>query len=284
MSYTPLQLAEAFIQAGELPDALDALDTHLQDHPDDAAALRLRAAVRSQQDDPAPLQAALDDLAALPEREPDDYMLQAKLHNRLGDATAAGAALAAGHAQFPGHERLAEGYLHHLQTQQDFETAQAVLAALPLTSWRWVQWAADLAMQRGDHAAAVKHYGDAIVMIEARYNLDPSAQAAILADERASDAASLTIGGVYARLILARAGAQQAAGLLEAALADYDRAAVLIPDDPAIPYNRGVVAFLQGQPQTALEHCQPALEAAAPQLRDHLLAESPAALRELLTD
>jgi tetratricopeptide (TPR) repeat protein len=284
MSYTPLQLAEAFIQAGELPDALDALDAHLRDHPADAAALRLRAAARSQQTEPALLKAALDDLATLPERTPDDYMLQAKLHNRLGDAVAAGTALAAGHTQFPNHERLAEGYLHHLQVHQEFETAQAVLAALPLTSWRWVQWAADLAMQRGDSAAAVKHYDDAIVMIEARYNFDPSARAAILADEGVSDAASLTIGGVYARLILARAGARQATGMLEAALADYDRAAVLIPDDPAIAYNRGVVAFLQGQPQTARERCQPALDAAAPQLRDHLLAESPAALRELLND
>ena len=43
--YSPIELAEAFIRTGELADALDALNPHLEAQPNDETALRLRAAV-----------------------------------------------------------------------------------------------------------------------------------------------------------------------------------------------------------------------------------------------
>ena len=42
MGYSPLQLAQAFIKTGEIEDALDALNQHLEATPSDDETRRLR--------------------------------------------------------------------------------------------------------------------------------------------------------------------------------------------------------------------------------------------------
>ncbi|NUQ06713.1 MAG: tetratricopeptide repeat protein, partial [Anaerolineae bacterium] len=46
MSYSPLEIAQAALDAGQVDEALDLLNGTLRDAPDDADALRLRAALR----------------------------------------------------------------------------------------------------------------------------------------------------------------------------------------------------------------------------------------------
>ena len=48
MTYTPLELVVAFIQTGELADALGAIDQHLQDQPADDRVRRWRLKILRQ--------------------------------------------------------------------------------------------------------------------------------------------------------------------------------------------------------------------------------------------
>ncbi|MEO8393720.1 MAG: hypothetical protein ABI700_12085, partial [Chloroflexota bacterium] len=89
--HTPIELAEAFIQTGELGDALDALNQHLQAQPDDEGARRLRASVLLHL--PNRAREALADLDALAAPSTDDLLLRAQTLEALGDSEAAFAAI-----------------------------------------------------------------------------------------------------------------------------------------------------------------------------------------------
>lgn len=259
-----LEIAEAFIQAGELQDALEYLNKHIEEKGANDAALRLRAAVMARLS--GRYRDALDDLDALTQQQPDDYILRAVLLELSGQPEAALQASADGHAAHPHSDRMTEHYLYLLRRQGEFERASAVIAELP-ESWRWSQWAGDLSVDRGEDKDAIIHYDAAIQTLQVRYYLSDSKAAYILEDEGISDAASLTIPAVYARLLLARAHCLRRLGHYSAAEADYERAQTLIPDDPAIPFNRGLVAFHMGDTVQAKGLIEGALREANPMLK-----------------
>lgn len=167
MPYSPLQMAEAFIQAGELSEALEMLNAHLVAHPKDAEALRLRAALRLRLRAEADLRAGLADLDALPEPDADDHIQRSIILGELGEWPAARDAAAAARALRPTDERIAERYLVTLERCGDFAAARRLLEALPRT-WRWLEWAGDLARETGDPAAAAQHYAAALAHLETR--------------------------------------------------------------------------------------------------------------------
>lgn len=273
MSYNPMQLAGAFIQAGELDDALDALDTALSAHPGDEAALSLRAQVLARFPGEDSARRALADLAALSQPTPDDALLAARLHAENGDLPAALAAIEDGLTRHPNNPRLTERLLGLLHAHGATAQARSVAGSLPADDWHWCVWRGDLAAAAGDEAAALDHYTAALDLISARYPL-PDAPAAPLPEaSTTSEAAALTIAGSAAHVLLCRAHLLRRQGRLSEADAAYTRAGWMLPADPAIPFYRGWIAALDGDLSRAISLAQPALDTMPPELRDSLLAD-----------
>jgi tetratricopeptide (TPR) repeat protein len=161
MPYTPLQLADAFIQTGELQDALDALNQHLEANPGDDDARRLRIKVRMRMPDPvslAPLLAELDKLTSL---TADDYVQKSNIMQQLGRFKESSAAMGRAHTLKPDDLRIIENLVRALIRSKDFDSAKAVLAGLPRTSG-WLRYTGEIAGKQGDFLAALKLYNEAI--------------------------------------------------------------------------------------------------------------------------
>lgn len=244
-----LELAEAFLHAGELADAFTILSDHLNLNPADAAARRLRASIAARL--PGHARHALDDLAALETLTAGDHLLRWRILADLGDHDAAFAALQAAHALDP-DSRTTDHLLAELLRRGDADAALALLADQPRT-WAWQVWRGDFHTLKGDDGAAVDQFGAALDDL------------AVLGD-------SPLIVVQRARLLLKRADAYSRLRLFAQAEADYAAAAVLVPDDPLIPFNRGLLAFTRGDTEAALALCRPALDAAPAALREHMRA------------
>lgn len=167
MNYSPLQLAEAFIQTGELTDALDALNNHLSDKPADDEAWRLRAAVLMRLPTEAELRRALADLDSVSVVSADDWVKRSIILGRLEDWGAASAAMQQAHQMRPDDERISERYIETLAKSRQVAQAFSLLAALPRT-WRWLQIAGDLARAAGDAQAAARDYSEAIAHLDSQ--------------------------------------------------------------------------------------------------------------------
>src|SRR5690606_40132974 len=136
------------------------------------------------------------------------------------------------------------------------ETALLVVVGLP-REWRWLQWEGDALALRGDHLLATARYGLALAQL----------------DDLVTEANARYFAPIQARLLLARAGAYRRAGLLDQADEHYAAAGQLVPDDPSIPFNRGMLAWLRGDEAQALKLCRDALKSASDNVRSHLLKD-----------
>lgn len=225
MPYSPMQLAEAFIKAGELPDALDALAAHLAEHPDDEHAKRLQVAVWLRTDDPAHTLAARDTLRTLTRTSSDEYTLSVVLEQT--EPTLDPALQAVSRAYALAHDkatkdRALERQLHLLRKLGQLE------AALNLALERdWIQWAADATADLNDDRRALGYYHQALERIEGLYR--------ITSPEIATN--------IKGRVLLKRAAVHVRLGDYADAIADYDAAAQAIPNDPTIPLHRAVAAW-----------------------------------------
>jgi tetratricopeptide (TPR) repeat protein len=255
MSYSPLELAAAFIQTGELNDALEALDAHLAQQPQDDRARRMRIGVCKHLGD-GHLNTALTDFAQIHTPKAEDYIQHSTLLEQVGRADDALYVLAAAHSRWPEHERLTERYLHLLLAHGKTDTALTVVRGQPHV-WRWLQWEGDTLAAQGDDTLATARYGLALAQLE----------------DQVTDSNARYFAPIQARLLLARAGAYRRLGMFDQADEHYTDAGKLIPDDPAIPFNQGLLAWQRGDSERALSLCQKALEAASRSLRAHLLAE-----------
>lgn len=272
MPYSNRELAEAFLKTGELIDALEALSRHLVDSPQDDEARRLRSDVLAHLPGEANLRAALQDLAAIQLPLSRDYIARSVLLEKLGEIDAAITAAAQGHAAFPEEDRLTERYLHLLRGQGQIAPAREIAAGLvnrQPQDWRWAQWAGDLAADAGDDTTAVTFYDAALTTLQSRHAI--TIDAAPL-HSNPGQALTLTIVGMAVRLLLARADALFRLNQLDRADADYQTAAALIPDDPMIPFNRGLIAARRGDLATAQSWCQTAYTQASPALRERMRA------------
>lgn len=249
MPYSLLQLAEAFISAGELADALDALGVHLAAQPDDASALRLRAAVLLRQGDPASLQAALADLAALPVPTAADLAQQSIVYERMGMAGAALDAARQALALRPDDERLAERLVWLLAAYDDLLGALEVARAQPRT-WRWLEREGDLLGQIGDYVTAGARYGLALAQIEGAF-----------------PAGGAFADSLRAAVLLKRAEAFRQTDDPVSAAGCLDAAEALSPAEPLIPFLRGLLLAQAGDPDGAAALCAPAYAAASAALR-----------------
>jgi tetratricopeptide (TPR) repeat protein len=241
MNLSLLQMAEHFIQYGELGDAQEALAEHLLSHPADPAALRLRLEIRLRADD---WHGALADALALPDPTPHDLMRRSVIWERMGQRADARAAMQQAVSAAPDDQRMAERLL------QLYDNPRAALSVVegqlrthdqPTHLWRWQQWAGDLYQQLGEIDHAVARYSIAIELM-----LTPQRQPFRWAV------------ALIARLFLARAELYRQQGQHDLALADYDQAAERIPDEPMIAFGRALVSV-----RTAADGAQHSMPAAA---------------------
>lgn len=231
MSYKAFQRAQAFVEAGDLDEALKALNEAVEEEPGDEV-FRLRAAVLRRLRGEEYLRAAALDLEKLGNPTSTDYVEQSIIFEQLGDFSAAIRAmmvatdLAGGPSE---RNRLVEQHVRLLLTRGDTEKALELAQKQPKT-WRWMQWMGDIAAQSDDDVSAARYYSAAISLLTS----------ATERDDRFADA-------FRARLLLARADAHRKSGQFEFADADYVTAEQLTPGDPMIPFYRGIIAWQRGE-------------------------------------
>jgi len=249
LTYSLLELAAAFIQTGELDDALAALDQHLENDPADNRARRMRIRVLRHL---GQFRRALADFDLLADQTPDDIHNHSVLLRQAGNLDGAIDSLAAACERWPENERLAERYVQLLIEDGQYEAALPVVQRQP-HNWRWLGWEGDLLAQMGDDVAATARYGLALAHLGEQP--DP------------------WLAPMRARLLLARAHAYRRLELFDQAAAHYRAAEDIVPDDPLIPFLRGLVCFLQGDLQAAIALCRPVFTAANDALHQQMLDE-----------
>jgi tetratricopeptide (TPR) repeat protein len=255
MPYSPMQLAEAFIKTGELTDALAALNQQLEAQPDDAEARRLRIDVLLHLAEAAQLQQALTDINALPAMTAADYQRASVLHERLGAITQAIAIMHQAHKLYPADERLSERLLNLLMSHKQYAAALELVRE-QAKAWRWLQYEGDILVLIGDDSLATARYGLVLAQLAAF-------EGVMRADY---------LQGIQARVLLARAHAYRRLQQIETAREHYQAAQLLLPKDPTISFNLGLLAALAGDVDQAVAACRAALAAAPQLLQDEMLA------------
>lgn len=254
MTYSAFDLALAFLQAGELADALDALNQHLAAQPADDQARRTRIGVLRHLGDEAGLRQALADFDHLTEPTPEDVMQQAALWEQIGQRDRAREVLAQACERWPEQERLTERYLNLLLGQGCTDEALVMIRQQPRT-WRWLQWEGDALVACGDDITATARYNLALAQLE----------------DQITPGSAAYFAPIKARLLLACAGAYRRLDMFDQAEAQYALAASIMPDDPTIRFNQGLIRWLLGHTDAALQLCHDALNAASPRQRVSLL-------------
>ncbi len=245
MSYSPLQLAQAFIQAGELADAVNALTQHLEANPGDDAARRLRAQVYLRMHDEGSFCAALDDLSQLSNPTSDDEITKAITLEYLSDFDGALQVIERVWAGHPNDERIAERYFFMLMGGAKWGEAQSLIATMPPT-WDWLEKAGDLASEKKDPKQAVIYYTQALENLETQFDTSIDAFARSLKSHTLTKRAR-------SYLMLER---------FADADADYGTAEALIPDDPTFTFQRSLIAVELRDYERAIALCHAAFEKA----------------------
>ncbi len=249
-TYTPMERAEAFLHAGELDDALEALNDQLADQPGDQNARRLRANVLLRMDDSMQWRASLDDFQALIAPTAEDVMHRHQLLTRLDEHEQAHAYLrdqvAAGGT---GHDaRIVDLLLESHYRRGEAYNAITLLFDQPKT-WRWLRWNGDFHALKGDHRVALDYYCSALDSLEeATQDAPPSAQA--------------FVANLRAQILLRRADMYARVGLYAESAADYADAETNVPGDAMIPFKRGMMLFLGSDIDGAVQVCAAALQSA----------------------
>jgi tetratricopeptide (TPR) repeat protein len=119
------------------------------------------------------------------------------------------------------------------------------------TTWRWQQWRGDVAVAQHDWQSARTYYETALAALE-----DDNRFAWVVA--------------VKARLHFALAEACIQMGDYTHAGIQYAAAEHLVPNDPMIAFNRGLLAFAQGNSDEAVRLCKEAYSNANTTIQEHM--------------
>lgn len=244
MPYSPMQLAEAFIKAGELPDALDALNAHLAENPDDPDAQRLRVQVWMRTDDPAHRIAARDALQAMPRTPDDDYTLSVILEQTEPTLTPALETVKRATSTATDDRLKSRALERQLNLMRKLGQLEA---ALQLALQRdWVQWAADAAADLNDDTRALMYYAQALERVDGLYEITSQEIAA----------------NIKARVLIKRGATLFRMGRYDEADKDYHAAAQVIPDDRMIDFTRALIQWHTGDKDAATQAIRAAYDGA----------------------
>lgn len=256
-----LQLADLHLLGGDAPAALDTLREAIDLDSHNPEPHYRRAEVLISLGSPAQLNQAIYHLfAALDNTTSGQAALEADIRFFLLRAFVELDYLAAAQDAYihaikhsPDNARLREWGIRLAVLNQQLPLAlqlvQQELADAP-TNYHWLRWSADLRFLSGDYPAAIRAL-------------------TILLDEH--QPANLTPGDWHAAtwgsLLLKRAEAARKMGAHEMAAADLNAAAALLPDDPAICFNRGLLAWAQDDNAMAFNLLKQGLQEAGPDVR-----------------
>lgn len=243
MAYTPLQMAEAFIQTGELQDALDALNQHLEATPSDDDARRLRVQVLMRLRDIGSYYAALEDIDRLKNLSSHDRMNRYIIFEQLEDHAMALDTIEDLYDDDLTDERVAELLFDRAIAQHKYDLSAQVLKAMPRTSG-WLKKAGDLARAEGRHEDAIAHFTEALKQLGMEFDL----------------AESQFARPIHVDILLARAETYVTLGKLHEASEDYAAAQAVMPDDALIGFWHSFVQLELGHVQEAVVTCRIALE------------------------
>jgi tetratricopeptide (TPR) repeat protein len=254
MPYTPLQLAEAFIQTGELQDALDALNQHLEATPADDDARRLRVQVLIRMRDSGSYHAALEDLARLMHLTSQDKTNRYVILDRLEDSAGALEAVEELYEDDPSDQRVAEWLFDRAITLKEYALADEVLKTMPRSSG-WLTNAGHLASVSGHLEDAPGYYTDALKQLGVEYDLSTSKFAR----------------PIHVGLLLVRARTYVTLKKFHEASEDYAAAQAIMPDDPLIGFWHSYVLLDLGHIQEAVVTCRIALQTSQGPLKSQMV-------------
>jgi tetratricopeptide (TPR) repeat protein len=254
MSYTPMQLAEAFIKTGELTDALDALNQQLSDDPNDNNARRLRASVLLRLAEPVHLQVALDDLKQLSDISTDDYVQQSVIYERMNQTANAIQAMQTAYQQSPDRERILERLVELLIHEMRYSEVLDILNHAPQT-WRWLMRQADVYVLNNNPTEALTALNQAQTHLQTVF----------------PDLLSPVSRNTMAQIHIARGKVHMTLDNLKAAEADFRDALYHIPDDATLLFNLGLIFARSDKLTRAEKHCKKALDGASPYIREILI-------------
>lgn len=250
-----VELAAFHLLAGEIDDALAALNTRLEAVPDDVAARRLRAETYTAQNTPDSLHAALRDGLAIKDPTPDDDLRTAVIYERLNDLTRAAASLESAVRVYPDNLRLRQRWMQVAFKSGDLAAAHRAVQGVP-DDWRMLEQAADLTV---DYASATGEDEELL------------AQAVVLYDRALRELPSGEWNRPFrARLLLARAGVHLRLNMPDEVNQDADSAAELIPTEPACHFYAGWSLVKRGSLVDGLARVNRALRSASEPVRDSL--------------
>jgi Tfp pilus assembly protein PilF len=251
MAYAPHQLAEAYLQAGEVSDALAVLDSHLAQSPDDETCHHLRAEIRLRVGD---FSGAAEDFSRITNLQPESVILYSVALVNIGKTHDALHQLSLAYEADNRHEALVMRYVELLIAEGDISTARHIIhqqLTITTSPHYWHIRLGDVLVMNHQPAEAIPHYTRAIKA------LSPQADA--------GSHIGVMVGGWLCR----RAAAFATYGDKNSALKDYASAQKLLPDDGMILVNMGLL-MLSHNPTQALAYVQDAWARASVMMRQRI--------------
>lgn len=263
-----LAAADLLLKGGDVADALDMLNQAAARDPDHPEPYRRRAeiTITAYPEDARAVKQAISDLKRARRLGGDSARLQqwiARGQLALGRDKAARTALARAQRLAPDDPRLLEQRIQLAYDAGDYDTALTLIdearEALPpgetRASLKWLQLAADIMADGGSWQKA----HDTLSMSALRHAApEPPAPGTFDAP---------LWGGLYLR----RVTTAYHVGEYKTAREALDHAAAWLPDDPALPLWRGLLAWAGGDADAAFPLLQAGLSAAGPAVRESFL-------------
>lgn len=255
MPYTAMELADAFIKTGELDDAVIALREHLEQHQQDDEARRLYIQVQMRLSAGDDLVTLINNFDFLSEKTADDWRLQSTIYEQNNQVILAIESIRHARKITPNDERLTERYLDLLLKNEQYDNALTLVREQAKT-WRWLEREGDILALIGNDRLATARYGLVLAHL--------SELEGTMRDDY--------LQSLKLRVILARAHAYRRLEHYDLAEALYLEAQDILGDDLTIQFNLGLLAYLNGDANTALMKCREALDKASDTLRTHMLS------------
>jgi tetratricopeptide (TPR) repeat protein len=250
--YAPMELAESFMRTGELDDALEALNQQLVAQPNDDEAHRLRSQIFARQ---KRFDEAIADMQHLQHPQASDYVAWSIVAEQRDQMPEAIAKVLVAQSLSPHDERIQERLVYLYWSQAQYDLAYQVVQAQPKT-WRWLQYAADIVAQQGDHTQAIDIYTQVIAQLDELLKTLLERQLFLV---------------MKSRVLVKRAENYLELRDYAQAKRDYTQAKRYV-NDPTIEFNLGVIEALQGNWDEAISVCRLALRRTTKRLRQDLLA------------
>ena len=255
MSYSPMELAEAFLKTGELDDALDAINQQLEQAADDDEARRLLIQIQMRLLPQQELSKTLAEFDKLTELSATDWQTKSIIFEQIGELANAISAIQSARQHAPHDERLSERLLDLFLRDEKYEAALNLVRSQE-KSWRWLEREGDVLVLLGNDILATARYGLVLAHLEGFEGT--------MRDDY--------LQALKVRVILARAHAYRRLEHLDTAKELYLVAESILGDDVSIQFNLGLISEMGGDSDEAVKICSQALSRASQGLKTEMIA------------